>query len=302
MGASYPSRMTTYAQLNHLLDQVLSEVEAGRATEAVLMLSGMLDASSTSGQPLRCWRSALRAHPLSSLLSAQLNNFSGSANPEISRKAKFRTADRPLPSAYSDTLSDSFGRLGFVRGLHARRSLSAQILVEAWRAGRQVALIDCGEQGELDSIIGHDAQNIVVRHSRKTAREYLRAKHGDNLTIEADGEGQGAPSRRFDLILASDIADQCSTDRLTSWCRDFSRQLKPSGRLIISAFVPGHLGLGLQRICTNQDLICHAEFALEAVASASNLSITHFRDSSNSLIWAELRVAGEAQVSTGQAA
>lgn len=274
--------MTTQAQPTHLLDQLLSEIEAGRAAEAIWMLSGMLDASLSKDNGGHSWRSSLLGHPLFQLLSNNLNKLSV-ANAFRSPAHAAKSVNRITP--------DSFSNLGFVRALEARRSLSQQTVTEAWRLGKQIALVDCGEQGELDALRARDLANIIVAHHSAIARDGLRSRHGDTLAIYAAGCFQTGLHSQYDLILANNIADGLQTDALLSACKGFATQLKPGGRIVLSAFAPGHLGQGLQQLCVNPDLVCHAEPALEAIASAAGLTISHFRDSSNSLIWVELRAA-----------
>ncbi len=278
--------MTITAHPNHLLDQVLSEIETGYAPEAILMLSGMLDASLAKRNGIQCWRRSLIGHPLYQLLISHLHALSIIAAP-ISGKysGKEKTDDFPI-FAVTKMMASSFSKLGFVRAFAARDALSMQCVGEAWRAGKHVALYDCGTLSELNFLNGRDTTNIVTTPDCSSARE----KFGN------DG------AHPFDLIIANSIADRLSSECLKTACTRFATQLKPGGRIVLSAFAPGHLGQGLQQLCVNPDLVCHTEQTLEEVAQATGLSFSSFRDASNSLIWVEMRAVSESQLQLGEAA
>ena len=291
--------MIQQTQPIHLLNQVLAEVEAGHATEALMMLSGMLDASVARGQGLNSWRASLTGHPLSRLLSAHLTLPVDTSNLDSACITETPVSRFSPLSGATKMMAESFSRMGFVRALDARQSLSRQCVAEAWSVGKQVALFDCANLGALDELTGRDMQNIVSVSGAQTGTDFCNTSGSHSFAIHAVGANSG---QQFDLILASTIADRLRKAELISACKHFAAKLKPNGRIILSAFAPGHLGVGLQQLCLNPDLVCHSEQALEDVAAAADLSITSFRDASNSLIWAELRSNSEIRKSKGDTA
>ncbi len=238
-------------------DRVLGEFEAGHAGEAVLMLSGMLDASLDRGEGLAELRSAFTAHPLSTLCRHAAKS--------------------------GNRLGDAVSRLGFARGLAARSELGGQAIERAWQAGKQILLLDCGERGELARLQALPLDNVALEHGDPAQFALLASRHAFAAP---------EPGHRFDLILATGWADRCRSADLSDRTSRIAGRLAHGGRLLLSAFVPGHLGCGWQSVCMGRDLHCHDEDGLAAAASAAGLSITQFRDSSSSLIWAELRRAG----------
>jgi hypothetical protein len=125
---------------------------------------------------------------------------------------------------------------------------------------------------------------------------------GGDPTIDGLGSSQAAASRQTltnralsnsggtaEQLFAVDSPDSCDAVELADALTALRDQLSPSGRLFISSFVPSHFGLGWQRIFGGVQLHCHDEQSLEAAASVAGLSIQHFRDASDCLVWAVLQ-------------
>ena len=163
----------------------------------------------------------------------------------------------------------AMAQLGFSRGLAARVELARKTIEAAWKRGRRILLFQCGENGELDGLKGHGLGNISFG-SHDIARV---ASH-------------------YDSIFATSLADQLSHQQLVTLIEQAKIRLKLGGSIFLSSFVPGHLGGVLHQICAGRSLQFHDESDLVAASAAAGCSISHFRDASNSLIWAELRVAG----------
>lgn len=223
-----------------LYDHVLGEIEAGRDAAALLLLAGMLDAAETDPKRAEQWRGALVAHAL----------------------YKFITQCSARGTAMAS--------FGFSRGLIARVELGRNAIESAWQRGRQILLLQCGDDGELDGLLGLERNNIAFE-----ARAITSA------------------ASKFDLIVASGIADQLAGDGFRNFIAHAANRLNVGGTLIVSSFVPGYLGNGLRQICAKQTLFCHDEISLAEAATAAGLGISTFRDASNCLIWAELRVAND---------
>lgn len=253
-----------------LLDQVVSELESGRVTSAVLTLAGMLDAVATGPEEIAACRSLIASHPIRRFLDRSSVGALARCNP-----AGLSVWERQLHSAV--------GQLGFVRGLKARRELGARAVEAAWRRGKRIALLDCGELGELDQLNGHALDNVALVHRDRRGAEAIAAGHGPSLTIL---DWEVALTQRFDLLLASGWADDCGAEVLNRRFRCVTAVLAPGGTLLLSSFAPGHLSAGWQAVCLGRDLHCHSETSLTAAARAAGLAITHYWDSSGSLIWA----------------
>jgi hypothetical protein len=248
----------------HFFDRVLGECEAGHTREAVLMLSGMLDTALGGGIGLAALRREFAGHPLSAMCAAAKAGAGG----------------------WNRRLAEAVSRLAFARGLQSRRELGARAIEQAWQGGKRIALIGCGELGELDRLCGQALDNIAL-------------EHGDPALAGKLGLAAPAPDQRFDLIAATSLADSTAPAALAKGIARLGERLAPSGSLLLSAFVPGHLGWGWQAVCHGRDLHCHAEPALAAAAAEAGLTITQFRDGSGSLNWAELQKTGALSLARG---
>jgi hypothetical protein len=257
-----------------LLDQVVTEFEAGRAAGAVLLLAGMLDAVATDPAEVAAWRELIAEHPVS--------GFIGRQSPALLARPALDAL-----GAWPRQLHAAVGSLGFVRGLKARRELGARAAEAAWQQGQRIALFECGELGELDRLRGRALDNVVLIHRERGSAAAIAAAHVPPLTILAPHE---AADQRFDLLLLG--ADDCSATDLALRLTAGAAMLAPGGSLLLSAFAPGHLGAGWQAVCMGRDLNCHDEPSLSAAARSAGLAIVQYRDSSGSLIWAALHHAG----------
>lgn len=232
--------MPQYTTTPHLLyNHVLGEIESGRDAAALFLLAGMLDAAATEPAHVEQWRRVLLAHPL----------------------YKFITK----PGVQGGAMAE----LGFARGLVARVELGRNAIEAAWKRGRRILLFQCGENGELDGLKGHELGNISF-----------------------ESHDIAPVASHYDSIFATSLADQLSHQQLVTLIEQAKIRLKPGGSIFLSSFVPGHLGGVLHQICAGRSLQFHDESDLVAASAAAGCSISHFRDASNGLIWAELRVAG----------
>ena len=253
---------------NALLDSLLGEVEAGRAGHAVLLLAGMLDASLGQAQDetaLTGWRTALRLHPIAQFLAPMAAEAGDAAR---RRRILAMLAQDSLPPETAigiQRLHAAMAPIGFVRALQARLMLARQSLTQAWQAGRSVAIIGDSE-AEMAALMGLDTANITV------AADY------------AD-----LPEQRFDLILAHALPDDAVQRDMTRAAAHLAPHLELGGTLSMSAFVPAHLGMGWQAACLGRAPYCHDEAGFAAVSAIAGLSLTHRRDVSNALIWADMR-------------
>jgi hypothetical protein len=275
-----------------LLDQLVGEFEAGRIGQGVLLLAGMLDGAAENAAGIALARAALAQHPLRHFLHADpAVQLAASDLP----RALALIASGVIPSGLSRCGTETFravGGLGFAQGLQERRSFGADALAPAWRRGERIALIDCGELGELDPLRGTALDNVTLCHSDPVVLAALRQEHG--LTAAA------LPDHTFDVMLAASAADQLDPGALTDRLSDLATRLAPGGVLYLSSFAPGHLGFGWQTVCLGRDLVCHDETTLERCAASAGLMIRHMRGASGSLIWGELRHAAAPAFQSGR--
>ncbi len=268
------------------LDQVVGEFEAGRIAQAVLLLAGMLDTAADGADRIGALRDVLASHPLRRFLSADPAFQLAATNlPQALALIASGAAPAGL-SRCGDEVFRAVAGLGFARGLQERRALGAAAIEPAWRRGERIALIDCGELGELDRLHRTALDNIALRHSDAAVAALLQQQHGLS--------DFSAPDARFDVVLASSVADLRSAAELTRWLIVLAARLAPQGVLYLSSFTPGHLGFGWQAVCLGRDLVCHDETGLERCAASAGLTVRHMRGASGSLIWGELRHAAAA--------
>ncbi|MEQ1497392.1 MAG: hypothetical protein ABL914_01930 [Novosphingobium sp.] len=113
-------------------------------------------------------------------------------------------------------------------------------------------------------------------------------QRGDRSLFLADSLPRPGPGQ-FDLILAADLPDRITSTQLEPAIKAAADSLAAGGRLVLSFFVPGHLGCGWQTIWLDQQIERHAPAAFGAAARAAGLEPRLFHDASDSLVWAELR-------------
>lgn len=180
----------------------------------------------------------------------------------------------PLGQALNDPqAAQAAASLGFVEAGQTRAALARDTLEQAWQRGeRCLVFSDCGG-AELERLAGRDLSNLALAPAHRTNPALFPALAG---------------SEPFDLILAAGLADRLSAAELAQFVSTAAYRLAPQGRLVMSTFVPGHLGSGWQAICFGRTVECHAEAALTEAAARADLSARLFRDASGCLIWAEL--------------
>ncbi len=275
-----------------LLDQLVGEFEAGRIGQGVLLLAGMLDGAAENAVGIALARAALAQHPLRHFLGADpAVQLAASDLP----RALALIAHDVVPSGLSRCGAETFravSGLGFAQGLQERRTFGAEAIEPAWRRGERIALIDCGELGELDRLRSTALDNVTLCHSDPAVLAALTQEHG--LTAAALSD------QTFDVVLVASVADQLDGGALAERLSELAARLAPGGVLYLSSFAPGHLGFGWQTVCLGRDLVCHDETTLERCAASAGLTIRHMRGASGSLIWAELRHAAAQQSQSGR--
>lgn len=262
--------MTRHIQPLPIFDRILDEIEGGRVSDAVLLLAGIMDAAVATHQT-DIFRQALREHPLDRFLRSQI----------LSHLVVFaQDAPPPDANATEEKLFHAINRLGFARAIRARRDLGTVAVERAWQRGKRVCLYNCGELGEL---------------------QRLHGKEKGNICICPKPDGTCGTCGTFDLIIASSTADQCDAQQLADRLSLEAEKLRPDGSILLSAFVPEHLGRGWQAFYLSDNPRCHDEADLAVAAQQSGLKISQFRDASGGLIWAEFRADAQTVPDRGDA-
>lgn len=169
------------------------------------------------------------------------------------------------------------------------------------------ALINCGEPALIRAVLANHPLSDALRQPRLAAETQLLAPDGalaaraalvrgwrdtaqqrGDCWIDLDQDHWPAAGTRHDLILAAALADRLDASTLAAAIAGLAGCLAPRGRLVLSAFVPGHLGCGWQTIWLNRQDHRHEGDAIAAAGVAAGLTARQFHDAGGNLVWAEL--------------
>lgn len=103
---------------------------------------------------------------------------------------------------------------------------------------------------------------------------------------------QRDPQGEYDLLVAVELADDLGPAELGTQLRQLQRWLAKDGMILISSLAPGHFGQGWHAVCAGRRRHCHDEEQLSAAALCAGLTLTHFRDASDCLVWGVLTRTG----------
>jgi SAM-dependent methyltransferase len=142
-------------------------------------------------------------------------------------------------------------RLGIAQALSAREELARATLRQARQRGERCLVVDAPARA-----------NALIHAGRES----------------------------FDLILAANLPDGQCESRLARSMGKAARRLVRGGRLVISAFLPGHLGCGWHSIWLARPVHRHAPDTLSRAAQAAGFEARLFHDASDCLVWADLRL------------
>ncbi len=269
-----------HTSVARLLDHLLDEVETGHADEAVLLAAGMMDRAMSDPSSARDFRDTLLAHPLHPFLIQASRSHAEIAN----------SADGIDDKHFGSSLRC----LGSTRAGKARSEITTQWVTEAWKQGKNICLLDCGLNGELEALSHCDLSNIAIVHPDQQKLEAASSQMSQPFQALTADPVSYEPTTRYDLIIAPRVADAMTQAALSRWLSRWSDSVSQDGALCISSFVPGHLGLGWQSICMGRTVNCHDEAALQQAALVARLTTHTIRDASNSLVWAEMRSGASA--------
>lgn len=122
----------------------------------------------------------------------------------------------------------------------------------------------------------------------RVAVDHARAQRQRVFDYAANCDPQG----QYDLLVAVELADELRPEQLGTRLRQLQQWLAQDGMILISSLAPGHFGQGWHAVCAGRRRQCHDEEQLGAAALCAGLTLTHFRDASDCLVWGVLTRAG----------
>ena len=266
-----------YAQF---YDQVMKQIEAGQAKNALIQLSGMLDATSMNAGGLAAAGDVLRQHDLYSLMQRALIGRSGEGGGRTSAfPALFDTP--ALSHGFDPTTKRVFAAMQEIPPVSAilkRADHAGRIIARAWQDGRSICLSGTGYSEALRQLDRRDLSNISVC--------------GAQQQFETLDEAL-ASAQRFDLIYAPDVLLETKADALSATLTRITASLEPDGMALMTSLMPNHLGSGWRQLCLGWDPECHGEESLSAAADLAGIKARIYDDSEGCILWCELVRADE---------
>lgn len=239
-------------------DDLVTSIEAGDSEFALARLVGVLDALTAASVDMGQWRAELLSHRLGEMIGCRPVTDEGQPLQICLEEAEIPAAN-VLPSS----------ALGHARV--TRQSMAANAIKRALGQNKSVLALD---------------QASWKAAQRSGSAEHAKAKVGQ---INQDG-AISAPNERFDLIVAIQIISRCPADLLAARLTQLASYLAPGGSMLLSSFLPFHMGSGWRLLCSDDESQMHNEASLSAAADEANIELSTFRDSQNTLLWAVARL------------
>ena len=235
-------------------DSVVSNIESGDKQFACARFIGVLDALVASGINMQVWREALIGHRLGEMLG-----FTGFA-PDQSR-----LIFAPEMAEFDFNFPEISSASAF--GVNTRSVMAQNAIHRAVQTNQSVLTCDPAS---------HSAALDACPAITET----------DNL-FRTDSIAEIEPlSQRFDLIVALQFVSRCVAHSLTAQLSNLASFLTPGGSLLLSSFLPFHVGSGWRLLCADDEPHMHSEDSLAARARDAGLELSTFRESQNALLWA----------------
>ena len=230
-------------------DQVLTEITAGKVSDGINLLVGMLDTVDIGPGSLAQAKRELSGHSLARMLLEDPTIADAEARPnDVTARIGMIGEATPATdiSSTGRRLFEVTRELTFARALRQRREGFAARYARASQLRQKVC--------------------VLTEH------------HED--TLDSAGE--------FDLILAPDLFDHSIEAALSNILKSAATSLSANGTIIAAALLPHHLGAGWRSACLNWNPHCHDEAALARIAANAELSARTYRDETDCIIWGEL--------------
>ena len=87
---------------------------------------------------------------------------------------------------------------------------------------------------------------------------------------------------------------------MAGWIGCQSGQLAPGGQLLVSSFLPSHIGRGWRRLQPQAEPYSHDEDTIRAAARLHGLELRYFRDAANCIAWCQIIRPSEGNLPGGQ--
>ncbi len=254
-------------------DQVLTEIAAGKVSDGINLLVGMLDTVNIGPGSLAQAKRELHGHSLARMLLEDPSLADAEARPNaiMARIASIgRTTKGADISSTGRRLFEVTSELTVARALRQRRQSYELKFARASQLGQKIC--------------------VCVSGGHKAADQLNNADFSKATVIDTDDHRWTAAKSnpRFDLILAPDLFDRNKPSALPHILKSMATCLGKSGSIIIAALSPNHLGSGWRSACLNWDPHCHDEAALASLAAAAGLTARTYRDETDCVVWGEL--------------
>lgn len=143
----------------------------------------------------------------------------------------------------------------------------------------------CGAlQATLETLDYHAAAAL----RQQLAREAISHARQRGQTILVLGETAQADEPPFDLVVGTVALGWVAPAALADWIGEQARQLAPGGQLLVSTFLPSHIGRGWRRLQAGAEPYSHDEDSIRAAAVMHGLVLRHFRDAANCIAWCQV--------------
>jgi hypothetical protein len=235
-------------------DQVLTEISAGKVSDGINLLVGMLDTVDIGPGSLAQAKRELSGHSLARMLLE---------DPSIAD-----AESRP---------NDTSVRIGMIGNANASVEMSS--------TGRRLFEVT----SELTV-----ARALRQRREGFSSRYTRALQLGQKVCVLTDERADALDGTSvFDLILAPDLFDQTIGPALSNVLKRAAENLNTGGRIVVAAMLPHHLGAGWRSACLNWNPHCHDEDALARIAAFAGLHARTYRDETDCILWAELGASND---------
>jgi hypothetical protein len=230
-------------------DQVLTEISAGKVSDGINLLVGMLDTVDIGPGSLAQAKRELSGHSLARMLLE---------DPSIADAKR-----RP---------NDTSGRIGMIG--------NADASVEMSSTGRR--LFEVTSELTFARALRQRREGFASRYTRAM-------QLGQKVCVLADNhENVSNTTGAFDLILAPELLDKTVEPALSNILKSAAANLSSDGSIVVAALLPHHLGAGWRSACLNWNPHCHDEDAFAQIATATGLNARTYRDETDCILWGEL--------------
>ena len=247
-------------------DQVMAQIVLGHAKNALIQLSGMLDATRMVCGGFEAAGEALQHHELFALLKrAQPVSSQSGCEQKFAVPAFLKAFDQSGLDPTARLLFEAMLDLPPVHAVIKRADHAGPIIAQAWQDGRSICLMGEDPSRALHLLEGRDHSNIHICASE-----------------------QWAPKACYDLIYAPDLLFETAADDVAGAFSNLASQLTPDGLALLTSLIPDHLGTGWRQLCLNWEPNYHTAKTLTAAAHSAGLKARFYDDPEGCILWCEL--------------